>query len=104
MKTQSSFSSFRNFASLTIQNVPSDDSDQTVKALADMNFHWGHMLEDTFSDWKLICFCIYRLWQLLTTSIFLQLCLLMAGCMKNLVKNALYKMKTSEWYFLTVFF
>ena len=56
MKTQSSFSSFRNFASLAIQNVPSDDSDQTVKALADMNFHWGHMLEDTFSDWKLILF------------------------------------------------
>ena len=38
---QFSLSSYRNFESLAIQKMPSEDSDQTVR-MADLNHHWAH--------------------------------------------------------------
>ena len=38
----------KNFVSLVVQNVPSEDSDQTVQP--DLNLHWGHMAKGTLSD------------------------------------------------------
>ena len=38
----------KDFASLAIKNVPSEDSDQTVQA--DLNLNWVHMSEGIFSD------------------------------------------------------
>ena len=48
--SQSSLSAWKNFASLTIQTTPSEDSDQTANAQADQNLRWAHMSEGTFSD------------------------------------------------------
>ena len=47
---KSSLSAWRHFASLIIQNVPSEYSDQTVNAQANLNLHWAHMSEGMFSD------------------------------------------------------
>ena len=47
---QSSTSTWRNFASLAIQNKHSEDSDQTANAQADLNFCWALMSEGIFSD------------------------------------------------------
>ena len=41
-------SSWRNFSSLAIQNVPKEDSDQTEQA--DLNLGWAQVSEDMFSD------------------------------------------------------
>ena len=38
----------KNFASLAIKNVSSEDSDQTVQS--DLNLYWVHMSESVFSD------------------------------------------------------
>ena len=39
-----------NFATLAIQNLTSEDSDQTTNAQSDLNLHWEHMSEGAFSD------------------------------------------------------
>ena len=39
----------KKFCVLSYPNAPSEDSDQTVKAQADLNLRWAHMFEGTFS-------------------------------------------------------
>ena len=39
-------------ASLANQNVPSEVSDQTANAYADLNLRWAQVSEGTFSDFR----------------------------------------------------
>ena len=48
--SESSSSARRNFAYLAIQKAPSEDSDQTAHAHADLSLRLAHMAEGTFSD------------------------------------------------------
>ena len=48
--SESSLFAWWNSASLTIQNAPSEDSDQTVSAQANLNLRWAHTSKGTFSD------------------------------------------------------
>ena len=48
--SESSLSAWRNFASLAIQNAPSEDSDQSANGPADWILCLAHLSEDAFSD------------------------------------------------------
>ena len=47
---ESSLSAWRNFPTLVIQNMPSEDSDQTARAQSDLNLRWASICEGTFPD------------------------------------------------------
>ena len=47
--SESLLSSWRNFAWLVIQTVPSSDSDQTTNAQTDLNLHWANVRRYIFS-------------------------------------------------------
>ena len=46
--SESSLSTWRNFAFLAIQSAPSEDSDQTAHAQSDLNLRWAHMFVGPF--------------------------------------------------------
>ena len=48
--SESSLSAWRNVVSLAIKNAPSENSDQTANAQADLVRRWAHMSEGAFSD------------------------------------------------------
>ena len=58
---QSSLSARRNFSFFTIENAPSEDSDQPAHAQADLNLRWAHMSEGTFSDVRAYLFVLFCL-------------------------------------------
>ena len=49
VKSEPLLSARRNFASLAIQDAPSEDSDQLRECAADLNLRWAQISEGTFS-------------------------------------------------------
>ena len=55
VRSESSLSTWRNVASLAIQNASSEDFDQPAHAQAAQNLRWAHMSKGMLSDERLVC-------------------------------------------------